>query len=105
MYCCNCGCRNARDAHRCTNCGSYELREKEVKERSLIGALLGFFLGLIGVGLAGLVLFPESTFERKSCVKAAFRAWGIQILLILIFSFIPGCNTGILLLFANLFGV
>ena len=81
MFCKNCGSEINDNSSFCSSCGSpvepiitkTQAEPKKAESKALIGALCGFFLGIIGL-IIGICLFnnPE---ERNSFIKG----WAIAL--------------------------
>ena len=77
MYCKNCGKEVNDNAVVCIHCG-VAIDNKPAtnsltgESKTGLGALLGIFLGLIGL-IIGLCMYPSQSFERKTFMKG----WGI----------------------------
>ena len=75
-FCKNCGMENENDAEYCVHCNSKlgnkifkEPQEDENKSKTLIGLLMSFFLGLLGL-LIGICLYPFGSVERETFIRA-----------------------------------
>ena len=75
MYCKNCGKEVNDNAVICVHCGvALEQKKNGLsgESKTSLGALLGVFLGLIGL-IIGLCMYPSDSVERKTFIKG----WGI----------------------------
>ena len=81
MFCKNCGKEINDNAAVCIHCGC-AIEEKpqskpEFKEdKKGMGALLGFFLGIIGL-IIGICIYPAETNARKTFIKGWAICFGI----------------------------
>lgn len=89
MYCKNCGKEVDDNAIACPHCGcavSRASRSSYGEPKTGLGALLGVFLGIIGL-VIGLCLYPADTIERKTFLKGWAIAFVITIVLVIILYF------------------
>ena len=87
MYCKNCGKEVSDNAVVCIHCGC-AIDKKPVstmsgESKTGLGALLGVFLGLIGL-IIGLCMYPAESVERKTFVKGWGIAFTISIAIIIV---------------------
>ena len=87
MYCKNCGKEVNDNAVVCIHCGSAIDNKPTTKlsgeSKTGIGALLGIFLGLIGL-IIGLCMYPNDSIERKTFMKGWAIAFIISAVLCII---------------------
>ncbi|MBQ8427220.1 MAG: zinc ribbon domain-containing protein [Clostridia bacterium] len=85
MYCRNCGKEVDDNAIACPHCGCAVTRQRSGygEPKTGIGALLGLFLGIIGL-IIGLCLYPADTVERKTFLKGWGIAFAIEIIVVII---------------------
>ena len=81
MYCNKCGAEINDEAVICPKCGCETRAKNEQQkdsnvEKTGLGALMGVFLGIIGL-IVGLCMFPADTVSRKSFIKGWGIAFGI----------------------------
>ncbi len=76
MFCKNCGKEVSDNAVVCIHCGAAidknPTRTLSGESKTGLGALLGVFLGIIGL-IIGLCMYPAESVERKTFIKG----WGI----------------------------
>ena len=93
MFCKGCGKYNPDYREKCGFCGG-ELSKFPTHQpvesftvcgesKTLVGFLLGFFLGLIGL-IIGICLYPSGSYERSSCLKGWIIAFVVEIVLLVI---------------------
>ncbi len=86
MYCKYCGKEIDDDADICVHCGRKTERQDvqksyEVDEpKTVIGVLLGLFLGIIGL-IIGLLLYPSGTLRRSTFIKGWVGAFICSVIL------------------------
>lgn len=91
MYCKYCGKEIDDNADVCIHCGRSTRNTTQVSEQNNssgesktgVGALLGFFLGIIGL-IVGLLLYKDGTIERKTFIKGWAIAFVISAVVALI---------------------
>lgn len=97
MFCKHCGKEINDDAEICIHCGRSTDRQNgqksyEVDEpKTVIGVLLGLFLGIIGL-IIGLLLYPSGTLRRSTFIKGWVGAFIVSIVVwIIIYVAAVGC--------------
>ncbi|MBO7215319.1 MAG: hypothetical protein J6V66_07515 [Clostridia bacterium] len=77
MYCKRCYTVNSDNANKCVKCGADLNAQRQMAKKlayykgaskTLMGALCGFFLGIIGL-IIGLWSYGPNTYERKTFLK------------------------------------
>ena len=89
MYCRNCGKEVDDNAIACPHCGcavSKPASRSYGEPKTGMGALLGVFLGIIGL-IIGLCLYPSETIERKTFLKGWGIAFAITVVVVIILYF------------------
>ena len=88
MYCKKCGKELNDDAVVCVHCGCevksghYGVVRDTTESKTVVGFLLGFFLGLLG--LFGLLLYPAETNARRTFLKGWLIAFIAQVVITII---------------------
>ncbi len=79
MICSNCGNEIPENAQYCIHCG------KDYRKKTLMGFLLGYFLGIIGL-IIGLCMFESGTRARNTFLKG----WCIAFVVSFVIGFVSG---------------
>ena len=107
MICKNCGKYNPDDSKFCKNCGcelGYETQSckepepsrpstKYGEDKTTIGVLLSFFLGILGL-IIGLLLYPSESYERKTFLSGWTKTFVVVLIVSVVIAIISvGCTT------------
>ena len=95
MFCKNCGKEVSDNAVVCIHCGASidktPTKTLSGESKTGLGALLGVFLGLIGL-IIGLCMYPADSIERQTFMTGWGIAFAISVGLTLIFYFTVGAS-------------
>lgn len=95
MFCKNCGKEVSDNAVVCIHCGAAidknPTRTLSGESKTGLGALLGVFLGIIGL-IIGLCMYPAESVERKTFIKGWGIAFAISVGVLFIIYFAMGAS-------------
>lgn len=94
MYCPNCGNNISGNGNHCEYCGtslknkmssSNSYNPENQTSKTIVGFILGLFLGLIGL-VIGILMYPSDTLARKTFLKGWLISFALGVIVSIFFS-------------------